>query len=206
MSNSTAPYRDFNEHISFIDKQLKYNILLIEKADVVFVCGECNTGLTAISLKVGEIKCASKTKLNKKPTSLIIANKEYNTPDLVDVMHKFGLPNNRPTMRFFTESRYSDTVHVMKNRQSVGVMDGLTKVDQENILRQMVKNSLSGAIVIHRFPTPRFPMPWSLEFSKIPQQNFLYALKATADSFGLKLLFIETLKDPKSGLIDLIFS
>lgn len=196
MSIVPAPYHCFDEHVSFIDKQLKYNILLIEKADVVFVCGENNTGLTTISLKVGEMKCVSKTKLNKKSTSLIIANNEYDTFDLVGMLHKLDLPNNRLTMHNFTESRYSDTVDVLKNSQSVGVMEGPTKADQENILREMAKNSLSGVIITHWFPA----------FSKIPQQDLLYALKAATDNFGLRLLFIETVKDPKTGLIDLNFS
>ena len=131
MNNAATATLHFDKHVSFIDKQLKENALLIEEADVVFVCGKNNTGLTTISVKVGEMKCVSKTKLNKKPTSLIIANNEYNTFDLVGLMNKVGLSNSRQTMHNFTESRYSDTVDVIKNSQSVGVMEDPTKVNQE---------------------------------------------------------------------------
>lgn len=193
---TTRPFLSFDQYVSFIDKHLKDNMLLIEDADVVFVCGKNNTGLTTISLKVGEMRCVKKTKLNKKLTSLVIANKEYTTFDLVDLMKKVGLLNDRRTIHNFTESRYTDTLNVLKNIQSVGVLESTTKADQENILLEMAKNLLSGVIITHRFPT----------FNKVPQQDLLHTLKTTTRSFGLKLLFIETIKDNQTGLIDLSFS
>lgn len=193
---TTRPSLSFDQYVSFIDRQLKNNALLIEEADVVFVCGKNNTGLTTISLKVGEMKCVKKTNLNKKLTSLVIANNEYSTFDLVDLMKKVGLLNDRRTMHYFTESRYTATVDVLKNTQSVVVMENPTKTDRENILLEMAKNLLSGAIITHRFPV----------FNKELQRDLLHTLKITTRCYGLKLLFIETVKDPETGLIDLSFS
>ena len=196
MNNNAVPFRDFNEHITFIDKQLKDNATLIEKADVVFVCGKSNTGLTTVSLKVGEMKCVGKTKLNNKQTSLVIANIDYTTFDLVGLMKKVGLINNRRTLHYFTESRYTDAVDVLKNTQSVGIFDNATNAVVDDILIEMAKNQVTGAVITHRFFT----------FGKIPQQDLLHMLKTTTRSFGLKLLFIETVKYPGTGLIDLSFS
>lgn len=193
---TARPFLSFDQHVSFIDKQLKDNALLIEDADVVFVCGKSHTGLTTISLKVGEMQCVKKTKLNKKLTSIVIADRNYTTFDLVDLMKKVGLLNDRRTMHNFTESRYTDTLNVLKNTQSVGVLESPTKADQENILLEMAKNLLSGVIITHRLPT----------FNKVHQQDLLHTLKTTTRSFGLKLLFIETVKDSETGLVDLSFS
>lgn len=196
MNNVTTTSLDFDKYVSFIDKQLKDNALLIEEADVVFVCGKSHTGLTAISLKVGEMKCVNKTKLNNEQTTLIVVNNEYRTFDLIDLMKKIGVSVERNILHVFSLMNHADISGMLKNTQSVGVIDNIANTTCDDILIEMAKNQTSGLVLTNRFFT----------FNKSPQQDLLHRLKMTTRSFGLKLLFIETVKDSETGLINLNFS
>ena len=193
---TTIPFLSFDQYVSFIDKQLKDNTLLIEEADVVFVCGKNNTGLTTVSLKVGEMKCVNKTKLNNKQTTLITVNNEYRTFDLIDLMKKIGVSVERNILHVFSLMNHADISGMLKNTQSVGVIDDVANTTCDDILMEMAKSQTSGLVLAHRFFT----------FNKSPQQDLLHRLKITTRSFGLKLLFIETVKDSETGLINLNFS
>ena len=169
---------------------------MIEAADVVFVCGKSNTGLTTVSLKVGEMQCVKKTKLNKKQTSLVVINNELSTRHLMNLAALYGLSPDRQVMYMFENSTCVDTLNAFKSTQAVGVIETVRNTQYNDILFEMAKFQSSGLVITHRFMT----------HSTVSQDVSLMRLKSGIWEHGLKTLFVETRKDPETGLINLDFS
>jgi len=197
--NNTTTYPQFNDFVQDIDKQLNTNLESIENADVVFVCGKSNTGLTTISLKVGEIQCVKKTKFNNEQTNLAIATNELNAKYLFDLCKEINVAANRSVYHMYVDTNpdINNVLTAIKEKQCVGVLDNLQKVNHNDILIEMSKLFLSDVVVTHRFRSYG---------SKITQNELLDNLKRTIRDYGLKVLFIATEKDKETGLINLSFS
>ena len=198
MSN-TPTYPGFNDFVQDIDKQLNTNLESTENADVIFVCGKSNTGLTTISLKVGEIQCVKKTKLNNEQTNLAIATNELNAKYLFDLCKDINVATNRSVYHVFVDTNpdINNILTAVKEKQCVCVLDNLQKVNHNDILIEMIKLFLSDVVITHRFRSPS---------NKGTQSELLDDLKRTIRDYGLKVLFIMTEKDKETGLINISFS
>lgn len=203
----------FENVITHIREQIEINKELIQQADAVFICGGSNTCLSSTALLVGNIINLFKNEQIDLTTSRIAAapmtvvNNQVFTNDLMTLVHKIGIPVETKLLHVFdmkNDTSFfqspldgSNIINLLKTSTSVIIDDEKYVSTINNCLRYKLNNKeITGTYVQVMRLSSRHWLDHQDEI-KVYQNKF--------SPTGLKVVFIETAKCKRTGIVDLVF-
>lgn len=203
----------FNTVISNIQNQLENNKELIQKADVVFICGGSNTCLTSTALLVGNMINLFKneqTDITTRRTSvspLTIINSEMYTNDLITLGYNIGLPLETKFLHIFdTDYEKLDFQSPIDKSNITTLLKRSTCVIVDNVKYEPSVNHVMRHKLFDVELTGVYVQVMRLSSKHwLDHEDEINVLQNKFSPTGLKVVFIETAKTKKTGIVDLIF-
>ena len=206
----------FQTVISGIREQLESNKELIQQSDAVFICGGSNTCLTSTALLVGnminlfKIEQASTTKQLTSLPPLTVVNSEMFTSDLSALGYSIGLPVDTKFLHVFnnvnSEYLIPDPFSSIDKTNIVGLLKRSTCVIVDDKKYESIINNVLRYKLLNKELTSIYIQVVRLNsISWLDHEDEINVLQNKFSPTGLKVVFIETAKNKKTGIVDLVF-
>ena len=203
----------FQTVISGIREELESNKELIQQADAVFICGGTNTCLTTTALLVGNMinlfknEQAIVTAQRTSVPPLTIVNGETLTSDLLTLGYNIGIPPQTKLLHVFNIEYDSPEFQLPVDKTNiVGLLRKSTSVVVDAKKYESTINNLLRYKLINKEITGTYVQVMRLRSNRwVDHEDEIKVLQNKFSPRGLKVVFIETAKNKRTGIVDLVF-